>query len=83
MTDEKETNHADARSLSNAGLDSATLRLIDDLASDNEVRVLIAIHFFRAEKAKRLMRDAGFGVTGTDILETAKQVLMEVSNEQN
>lgn len=59
---------------------SATLRLIDDLASDNEVRILIAIHYFRAEKAKQLMREAGFGVTGTDILETTKQVLMEVSN---
>ncbi len=79
MTDQKTSRVLDSSLLSD-GLDAATLRLIDELASDNETRILIAIHYFRAEKAKRLMRDAGFGVTGTDILETTKQVLLEVPN---
>jgi len=57
---------------------SDALRLAEELASDNELRVLIAIHYLRAEKAKQLMREAGFGVTGTDILETTKEVLLDV-----
>jgi hypothetical protein len=47
------------------------------LNTDKEYLHLIATHFYRAEESKRLMRDAGFGVTGTDILETTKLLIEE------
>lgn len=58
--------------------DAATLRLIDDLAKSEETRDMIARHYFRAKEARRLMREAGYGVTGMDILETTKQVLWDL-----
>lgn len=58
------------------------LRNIEEMAfrmeRDKETRILIATHFFRAEEAKKLMRDAGYGVTGTDILQTTKLVLADI-----
>jgi hypothetical protein len=51
-------------------------RVLQSLRDDDEFRKLLALHFVRAEEAKRLMRDAGFGVTGTDILETTKEILL-------
>ena len=56
-------------------MDDKIKDLVNRLATDNETRELIARHYFKSEQAKNLMGDAGFGVTGTDILETVKQVL--------
>lgn len=50
-------------------------KMVIQLREDEEFRRLAARHYFRAEQAKRLMRDAGYGVTGMDILETTKEVL--------
>jgi len=53
------------------------------LETDNDTRILIATHFFTAEKAKQLMRDAGYGVTGTDILHTTQLLLQYVQDRQD
>lgn len=50
------------------------------LENDNDTRILIATHFFRAEEAKQLMRDAGYGVTGTDILATTRILLEDIAS---
>ncbi len=51
--------------------------ILELLRTDDEQRRLIARHFVRAEQAKHLMREAGYGWTGLDVLGTAKLLLEE------
>jgi hypothetical protein len=53
------------------------------LETDAESRKLFAIHFVEAEAAKDLLRAAGFGVTGTSLLETVKQALQEIQDARH
>lgn len=55
-----------------SGVVDVLLRAVrnDDLM----LRALIK-HYLRAEEAKQLMRDAGAGVLGQDILETTRELL--------
>ena len=62
-----------------APLSEFYIDLTKKLETDVELRNMIVTHFSRAEEAKTMMRKAGFGVTGTDILETTKQALDRVT----
>lgn len=42
---------------------------------------LLAQHLEMADKAKQMLRDKGYGWTGLDLLETAKEVLPSDLNE--
>lgn len=48
-------------------------------AVDPEMAELAALTLKESQDAKQLLRDAGFGVTGTSILETVKEALEQVT----
>ncbi len=53
--------------------------ILELLRIDDELRRLVARHYVRAERAKQMMRAAGFGWSGLDILGTAQLVLQCVA----
>ncbi len=54
-------------------------QILELLRTDDEQRHLIARHYVRAERAKELMRAAGFGWVDLDILGAAQLVLQCVA----
>lgn len=55
--------------------------LPEPFASFSDLRILRTMAY-ESEQAKHLLRNAGFGVTGTPIVETVKQVLRFVEEHR-
>lgn len=49
--------------------------IVGKCATDPEMAELAALTLKESQDAKQLLRDAGFGVTGTSLLETVKEAL--------